>query len=62
MIKRFVGLRVAPAFDGEVNDVATVLGADFGKKGVHGRSIFDSEGVAGVEDRLSFGIDSLIEK
>ena len=57
-----MGLRITPAFDDEVGDIGTVLRADGGKKGVHGRSVFDSEGIAAVEDWLSFGKNSLIER
>ena len=62
MIQRFPGFRVAPMSECEVSNNSTVLGADCGKEGVHGRGVLDSEGVAGVEDWTGFGIDSLIEK
>ena len=62
MVERFVNFRVAPAFDGEVSEGGAVLGTDGSKKCVHGRSIFESEGVFGVEDWLGLGIDGSIEK
>ena len=48
VVERLVGLCVTPASDGEVSDGGAILGADDGEECVHGRSVFDSEGVAGV--------------
>ena len=57
-----MGFGVAPAFDGDVGDGGTVLWADGGEECMHGRGIFKSEGVAGVEYRLGFGINGPVEK
>lgn len=62
VVERFVSFRIAPAFDGEVSEGGAILGANGGEECVHGRGVFNSEGVAGVEDGLGFGIDCAVEK
>lgn len=57
-----MGFGIAPASDGEVGDSGAVLGSDDSEEGVQGGGVFDSEGVAGVQNWLSFGIDGAIEK
>ena len=57
-----MGASVAPIFDGEVGDSGSVLGTNDGEKGMHGGSVFDGKGITGVEDRLGFGVDGLIDK
>ena len=61
MVEGFVGASMAPAFDGEIGNGGAVPGADDGEERVHGHGVFDSEGVAGVEDWLSFGMDGFVE-
>ena len=57
-----MGSGIAPAFDGNVGEGGTVLGTDSGEEGVQGHSVFESEYIAGIEDGLGLGIDSLVEK
>ena len=62
VVERFMSFRVAPAFDGKVGEGGAILGSDDGEKCMHGRSIFESKGVASVENWLGLGKDGSIEK
>ena len=57
-----MGFGIAPASDGEISDGGAISGADDGEECVHGRGVLDSEGIASVEDWLSFGIDGFVQE
>ena len=57
-----MGFGIAPAFDGDVGKGGTVLGTDGGEEGVHGHGVFESKCISSIENRLSVGVDGLVEK
>ena len=61
MIHRLVGLALSPSFDTNLSNGSAVLRPDIGAEGMKCSRIFNGERVVSVEDRLSLGIDLMIE-
>ena len=61
VIHGFVSFGTAPAFDAELLQGGAIFGPNVRAESVEGCSVFESEDVGAVEDRLGFRADLMIE-
>lgn len=62
MIHRLVGLALSPSFDTNLSNGSAVLRSDVSAEGMKSGRIFNGKRVVAIEDRLSLGIDLMIEQ